>query len=390
MNSDVQTLLEAINNQFARDVGGPIIQLADDVTNPYMLRRPTGILSIDLALKGGFPAGTLCQISAPEGVGKNALCNQTAGRVQEIYKKKSRIAWVCTEMSLDKMFAHMFGVAVPMSDFEIDMVNQARKDKSLPPLSKTEVEFRKRKVGDFIVVDQGTTAQRLEVALKLIESNKFQLIVIDSLASLLPDAADQTELQDEPQQSAEARLITRFCQKYWGRSGRAHDKEDSANWTTVLATYQVRANRSMAKFKKAWSVGGAYALRHAKAIDIQMENAGQYPKSGDKATLGKFVKWKLSKGKAGCHDGPRGEILYLHREGYDVYGDLVKVAQATNVLQQAGKYWKYVDEEGEKEKFSGGVQGVVNELVKNNELYWAVYRSVMRIAGIECVYKLQS
>ena len=388
MRKDVADLMETINATYGKEVGGPIIQAASDVTNPFILRRPTGILSMDIAIGGGWPAGTLCQVSAPEGVGKNALCNQTVATVQQFYGKASCIAWVCTEMTLDKMFAHMFGVVVPMSKFEIEMVNAARVDKSMPPLSKEEAAFRMRKLGEFVIVDSGSSAQRLEVALKLIESNKFQLVVIDSLASLLTEVQEETELQDEPQQSSEARLITRFCNKYWGSARGSHDN-DEANWTTVLATYQVRGNRSTAKFKKPWAVGGAYALRHAKAIDIHMENGERYPAKFELPQLGKQVKWLIKKGKAGCHEGGRGQVLYIHNEGYDVWRDCANAAKGAGVLQQAGKWWKWVDEDGkEVKKFSGGLKGVISELVKDDELFWKLYRETSKREAVECVYKL--
>ena len=389
MRTDIKELLEAVNSQYTRDIGGPIIQTADQVTNPFILRRPTKSLGLDIAIGGGWPAGTLCQVSAPQGVGKNAMCNQTVAAVQEIYGKASCVAWVCTEMTLDKMFAHMFGVVVPMSSFEVDMVNAARADKGVPPLSEAEVKFRKRKLGEFVIVDSGSSAQRLEVALSLIESNKFQLVVIDSLASLLTEVADETELQDEPQQSSEARLITRFCQKYWGRAGRAFTGDDAANWTTVLATYQARGNRSTAKFKKSWAIGGAYALRHAKAIDVHMWNGERFPKDMKKPALGKVVKWRIDKGKAGCHEGGQGDLLYLHNEGFDIYKDCATTAKNMGVLKPAGKWWKWVSETGEElRKFTGGLDGIMSELVTDDELFWALYRDTAKRGGVECVYKL--
>lgn len=388
MRRDIEELLEIVNAEYA-SLGVPIIQSADDITNPFILKRPTGIASLDIGIGGGWPAGTLCQVAAPEGVGKNALCNQTVATVQQIYGEDACIAWVCTEMTLDKMFAHMFGVVVPMSDYEIDMVNAARADKGLKPLTDTEVKFRKKKMGEFVIVDSGSSAQRLEVTLRLIESNKFQLIVIDSLASLLTEVQEDTELQDEPQQSSEARLITRFCCKYWGKAGRAHSEEEKANWTTILATYQVRGNRSTAKYKKDWAVGGAYALRHAKAIDLHMERGERYPKDPAKPQIGKKVKWKVAKGKAGCSEGDQGEVLFVRREGYDVWADCAHTAKKLGVLVQAGKWWRWVDDNGkEVKKFSGGLTGVQNELIKDDDLFWQMYRDIVRREGIECVYKL--
>lgn len=391
MRKDIETLVETINTEFGKEVGGPIVLPANKVTNPFILRRPTGLVSLDIAIGGGWPAGTLCQVAAPDGVGKNAICNQTVASVQQIYGKDSCIAWVCTEMTLDKQFAHMFGAVVPMSQKEVDMINAARVDRGIPKLSPEEVKFRKRKLGEFILVDSGSSAQRLEVCLRLIESNKFQLIIIDSMASLLTEVQEETDLQDEPQQSSEARLITRFCNKYWGKAGRAHGEDEEANWTTILATYQVRGNRSTAKYKKAWAVGGAYALRHAKAIDVHMENGERFPPSKEKEQLGKKVKFAIKKGKAGCHEGGKGELLFIYNEGYDSWQDCFETAKKYGVLDRRGKYWTWFDSEGkEVKRFTGGSSGVIAELVKDEKLFWELYKEVGKRAGLECVYKLQS
>lgn len=390
MRKDIALLVEQVNSKFERNVGNPIIQPADEITNPFLLRRPSGIASLDITIGGGWPAGTLCQIASPDGVGKNAICNQTVATVQEIYGKDSCIAWICTEMTLDKSFAHLFGAVVPMSNKEIAMINAARLDKGIPKLSKSEVEFRKKKLGEFLVVDNGSSAQRLEVALDLIESNKFQIVVIDSLASLLTEMQEETNLEDEPQQSSEARLITRFCCKYWGKHGRAYNKEtDLANWTTVLATYQVRGNRSPARYKKAWSVGGAYALRHAKAIDLHMENGERIPPDTKKAQTGKVVKFTVKKGKAGCHEGGIGSVSFLHKEGYDVMTDCAKLAKAKGILKRAGKYWNWENEEdGKVKRFEGGLKGVIKEMILDRSFYWKIYRQIMRSEGAVCLYKM--
>lgn len=389
MNKDIELLMSDINGKYLKSAGGPVIQIASDVTNTYLLKRPTGIASIDIQIGGGFPAGTFCQIAAPDGVGKNALCNQIVSMVQKTYQEDSRIAWICTEMTFDKLFAHMFDVVVPLSQTEIDIINKAQVEKGLPPLGKSEEKFRKKKLGEFLIVDRGSSAQKLEVALRLIESNKFQVVVIDSMTAILPEVQDETDLEDEPQQSSEARLITRFCQKYWGKARISYDPKEKANWTTVLATYQVRGNRSQAKFKKAWAIGGAYALRHAKAIDLQMENGDRYPAKSDSVQLGKKMKFTVKKGKAGCHEGGKGEVLYLYDEGFDRWKDLIKQARDRDILKQAGKYWKWVDYDGkEVQTFTGGADGIIAELVKDDNKYWALYKDVTKAAGIECVFKL--
>jgi hypothetical protein len=280
----------------------------------------------------------------------------------------------------------MFGVVVPLSDAEIAMMNYARENRSLPPLGINEIKDKKRKLGEFIIVDNGSSEQKLEVALRLIESNKFQLVIIDSLASLLTEVADETDLQDEPQQSSEARLITRFCNKYWGKARKSCQKGDEANWTTVLATYQVRANRSMAMYKKSWTVGGAHALRHAKAIDIHMDKGEREPPDRNKPQIGKKIKWEIAKGKAGCHEGTKGEIVHLFNHGFDLARDCVRVAFHLGVLQKENRQIVW---EGKADCTFSSEEEAVVRVREDQNLFSKLYKDSIQKAGIECIYKLQ-
>lgn len=379
-----------VNAKFLRAVGTPVVQHGYDALNAYMLRRPTGIVSLDIVIGGGWPAGALVQVAGPEGSGKNALCCQTAATVQKNYKKLANIGWVPIEIHYDKIQGRMFNLIVGLSDNEVSFMNMIRKSQGKKPLSKKRVRELKRTVGNFFIVGAGSCEHQLQATVDLTASNQFQLIVVDSVAALLTEQRDDKDLGEEPQQSSEARLLTDFTKKLRGAHCRTGD--DVANWTTVIVTNQIRANRSTAKIKRPWTVGGAHALRHAKLIDVWVTSGERIPKDTSKPKEGKIIRWEIAKGKAGCHEGPKGEIPFYFggdHPGFDVALDAVNTAARMGILVQRGKYWHLVNSEGDtEEKFPGGRQAVIDEARRDPDLYDYLYSAVVKKAEIPCLYKL--
>jgi recombination protein RecA len=371
---------------------------ASSTVSPFKMRRPTGILSLDIALAGGFPAGGITQIASPDGVGKNAMCHQTVGQCQQIYREESAIAWVCTEFALDKPFAHKFGVRVPMSEEEIELENAARARASSEPLSPEEVERLRAEMGTFLVVEQGTSAQRLETVVDLVKSNLFQIIVLDSIAALLTEQRDEKPLDQEPQQSSEARLVTEFQKKLWGAF--SPNADGVPNWTTLLVVNQVKANRNaVGAFKRAWTVGGAHALRHGKLGDIWLTRGesiigsedvvGDDDEGGKKRRkIGKEMKWEIAKGKAGFHDGPTGAVDYHYSTGFQTHVDLVDTALRSGVLRRDGKTsYVLIDEGGEVvESYVG--KPALYEAARDRVWFDVVYDLTLKKEGVSCIYKL--
>lgn len=363
-----------------------LIRRASDVTSPFKLRRPTGIVGLDLALRGGWPAGGLCQIAGPESVGKNALCWQTLAMLQKTYGEDTRIGWCWTEYPVDKGYGQQFGVIVPMSDEDIELENLARERDGRKPMDKRERKLAKQSLGEFVVVDRGSTEKRLQAVVEMVRSNLFQIIIVDSLGALLTEVQEDTDLDDEPQQSSEARLVTRFQNKLHGAN--SAPARGDVNWTTVIAINQVRANRSMAKFKKEWKVAGAHALRHGKLVDVWLTKAERIPADKKKPAEGRVVKWEIAKGKAGCHDGPLGSVEYYYDTGYGLADNLIATAKQLGMLTQHGKYWSLSDGNGEiiQDKLPG-TKDLVRKAIVEPEWADALYHMVLKAEGVSCLFK---
>lgn len=391
-SADIQELIAALNKELntGRPRGTPeisFVRTADDVTNPFLLRRPTGITSLDVALGGGWPAGGISQIAGIDGAGKNALCWQTLAKVQEIYGEESAIGWCWTEYPLDKEFARQFGVVIPMSDMDIELENMARKRDGRQKLSKKEIKKRRQSLGEFIVIDKGSTEKRLQAVVEMVRSNLFQVIVVDSLGALLTEVQDEADLDENPQMSSEARLVTRFQQKLWGAYGDPDDGGD-VNWTSVLAINQVRANMSTAKYKKEWKVAGAHALRHGKLMDVWISKKERIPKDKKKEAEGRVVGWELAKAKAGAHDGPIGTIDYRYDTGFDLAEDLIDTAKQTGILMQSGSKYLLVDENGEViQDDLPGTAGLIKQAVTDDEWAQVVYELVLKKEDVSCFFK---
>jgi RecA/RadA recombinase len=373
---------------------------ADEVVSPFILRRRTGIIGLDLALGGGFPAGGAVQIAAEEGVGKNALCLQTIAECQRIYGDDAAIAWGCTELSFDKPFAHLMGVSVPMSDGEIALEEQARLEQGLPPMDALEIAERKRSVGSFVIVDYGSVEKRLDAIVELIRSNVFQIVVVDSMAAILTQQQDDTALDEYAQQSSEAMLLTRWQNKLTHAFG--PDAEGNPNWTTLIKTNQVREKRNRkGPFDRAWRVGGARACKHANLGDIWLVRGEQLmatvgdddvslgvPLRKRKVVLGKRVKWEIHKGKAGFHEGPKGTVDYHFDEGFQIEKDLVDTALERGVIVRLKpSVYGVISPDGEVVEEVRGRQQLYLKAF-DGEWFHRVYTFTLRKAGITCLYKL--
>lgn len=394
---DINTILNA---EKPKSEWRTYLTTADEAVSPFILRRRTGIIALDLAMKGGFPAGGSSQIAGEDGVGKNALCLQIIAECQRIYGEDAAIGWCCIELSFDKPFAHLMGVTVPMSDQEIYLENLARTNQGLPKLSKDEVARRKRSVGTFVLIDNGAPEKRLDAVVEMVRSNLFQIVVVDSMAAILTHQQDETSLSEFPQQSTEAVLVTRWHNKLTAAFGPSRD--GIPNWTTLLKTNQVRDKRDRKNpFERRWQVGGPRAARHANLADIYLVKGEQIIATVEdkahpddvtprkrKMHLGKRIKWEIHKGKAGFSEGAKGIIDYHFAEGFRIEKDLVDTAlDIGSIVRLKQGVYGVISPEGEVVEEIRGKESLYH-CACQDEWFNQVYNFTLRKAGITCLYKL--
>ena len=312
---------------------------AGEYTMPWLLKRlPTGIIDIDIATNGGLPAGGMSFFVGKQGTGKNWMANNVMREHQLRYGDDTAIAVVSTEMVFDKQFAHCCGVKVPMSGAEIDEVRKQYQDEGVD-LGPEELELLEESAGTFLTVPPSVAEESLEIAIDLISSRQFDIVLIDSFGSLLTEHDEDTTLMDSPRVSGAAGLNTRFSRKL--NHALAPDTEGNPNLTCVIGINQVRDNMNRAnKYSPALSEGGGWALKHARWLSLLLSPTGKL--RDGKALIGKTVGWEITKQKAGGHEGARGSYDYLYGlTGIDRCAHSIRVAADHGVVERKGAWYSY-------------------------------------------------
>lgn len=385
--------LQAFANQANKKAKGrKVIAMAEEVPNTFLLRRPTGIMPLDVDLGGGFPAGGLSYISGPDNAGKTWLVWKLFAMQQRLYGNKCCLGYGPTESAPDYFFARRCGVKVAIPDEMIESRNQQRKELGLPLFTKEEIREFKTQVGEFVIFRGSTAEELLDNVLLGVEKKLFNIIAVDSISSVIPsNEAELESVGDYGQQGAQATLLTKFMKKYCPLTTGL----DGSNETSLIFTAQVRANRKkselpsyMAKWEQEWAVVGSWMGRHTKLIDLTIWS-GSFDKEKDsktdkKVVTGKTLNWKLTKGKAGTHDGITGEVDIV----YDRIGD-----DLATILGPGIRHGAIVEREGlitvsgiEKLKSIAGPDRFIEKLKGDFELEMDVRRRVLAAARVECIY----
>lgn len=356
--------------KLAKDAG-ILIHTADECHNPFDLRRPCGLLSLDLATGGGLPAGGLSQIDGPESSGKNYLMFQYMRACQDLYEGEANIGMACFEHMIDKDFARQCGLKIAYDKYEIGAEQRYLKQRGMAPLSKKEIEEKRTQLGQFVIV-RGEAEDVIDGVLELVAMNAFQIIGIDSWETILPSVERAKDMSDDPKMAARAALQSRFIGKLHHFLNRADD-DGRENETTLIATGQVRSvikTKRGTYFAKEFDTQTARAVRHGKLIDIALKSGATIKKSNGTKT-GKMIKWEVVKGKAGCHEGGQGQIEYTFKPPrMNFISDLITTGVKTGAINRDGKIREIGD-------FRGTEDELANELRRDDGLRKSLQATIL-------------
>lgn len=355
---------------------GVVIQRGNEVEGRLDLRRPSGIASLDIACGGGLPAGGLSQIDGPEGVGKNLLLNQYYAMNQVIHGENSNIFMLCLEFNYDKMFGRACGVKVGLSPYEIDSIQRKYHQEGKPQLTIPEEVELSKGVGNFHIF-RGAAAERLlDGVVSSVALNSYQIGGIDSWDAMLTVADEEKDLEDSPKVADASNVQSRWmkkvqsaltpqkiCPECFSRPLGFTSRENSYNYnydcpnpkcewkgkhpymweneTSLIGIRQVRSNLNRRSMKqREYKVGGAWALKHGKLIDIQLR-PGEY--TLDKTTrekISKEIVWEITKGKAGTHEGKKGAYKYYYTPPeIDTASDIVNYCTHRGLIKYEKRKW---------------------------------------------------
>lgn len=377
----IRALAHSLNSE-----GHRVIVTADEAPNPYILRRPTGIMELDIDLGGGFPAGGLSIISGPDNSGKTWLMLKVMAYQQKLYGDACRLVFGITEGAFPFDQAIRAGLKIAVPDEILGQWQEWRRRRGIPPMTNEELLYFKQKVGEFYIIRDHTGEGVLKALLDCARSKAFQVVACDSLNGLQPTVDSNKELNEAEKMAAHATMVGRFLKKYVPSTTGI----DGMNQTTVLFTQQVRAN--MDKYGKKWATAGAWASRHYKLIDLHVWS-GKVLRKGqgkEREAYGKEFVWLLDKGKAGTHDNKTGEAtFYYNIVGTDDIGELITSGIKRGVIARDGRYTVVVrPDTGEVlDDFTAPSQKALRKMLEADvDFEMALRREVLTAAGIQCLY----
>jgi len=372
--------------------GHLLVKRANHQTVSYLLRRPTGVPSLDIALAGGFPASSTSVIAGPDGSGKDYLVWRMVAEQQRLYGDDFAMVIYQTEFPLDKRFAREFcGVQIGFTDEELDELDAALVDNGLEPFSPEKRKEYQTQIGEICVIQGGSAELAFDEILDYTATGACQLIVVNSLGFLETEAKLAVDsFQDHPQQRSEAALLKRFCTSLSNILNRGLDGGNTQNETTVILIDQVRAKdqaslagrRFVPDRDKYRAASGAWALKHGKACEVVLHKGRVIRNEKDKTgpLLGREISWEITKGKLGTHDLKRGSYYFLFKGGIDVISDLIGLCKEYDLIEVKGAWFYY--ENGEFSFKANGEVALRKKIDKDPKLAKHLMDECLRVARI--------
>ncbi len=290
-----QKALDTAITQIERSYGkGAIMRMGDDSFSSTIEAIPTGAINLDAAIGiGGIPRGRISEIYGPESSGKTTLCLQVIANAQRL---GGIAAFVDAEHALDVGYARKLGVDV-----------------------------------DNLLVSQPDTGeQALEIAEVLIRSNAIDVIVIDSVAALVPRAEIEGEMGDT-HVGLQARLMSQALRKLTGAVSRSN--------TSVIFTNQIRIKVGV-MFGSPETTSGGRALKFYASLRLDIRRIGAIKDGQD--VIGNRTRVKVVKNKC-APPFKQAEFDIQYNEGVSHTALLIDLGVDHEIVEKSGSWFSYGD-----------------------------------------------
>ena len=309
-NKALEVALSQIDKQFGK---GSVMRLGDDNRPPVQV-IPTGSLALDVALGiGGLPRGRVIEVYGPESSGKTTVALHAVANAQ---KAGGNAAFIDAEHALDPVYARALGVDT-----------------------------------DSLLVSQPDTGeQALEIADMLIRSGGIDIIVIDSVAALVPKAEIEGEMGDS-HVGLQARLMSQALRKITGAL--------SATGTTAIFINQLREKIGVF-FGSPETTTGGKALKFYASVRIDVRRIETLKEAG--APVGNRTRAKVVKNKM-APPFKQAEFDIVYGKGISREGSIIDMGVEAGIVRKSGSWFTYGDDQ-----LGQGKENVRQFLVDNPEL----------------------
>ena len=300
-------VLADIEKQFGK---GAIMKLGDQEKVEIEV-VPSGSLSLDIALGvGGYPKGRIIEIYGPESSGKTTFALHA---IAEVQKQGGRAAFIDAEHSLDPVYASNLGV----------------------------------NINDLLLSQPDTGEQALEICDALVKSEAVSIIVIDSVAALVPQAEIDGEMGDS-HVGLQARLMSQALRKLSGSINKTN--------TIVIFINQLREKVGV-MFGNPETTPGGKALKYYSSVRLDIRRGEQIKQGTD--VIGNRTNIKVVKNKV-APPFKSASVDIMYGEGVSKEGELIDLASDINVVEKSGAWYSY-----NGEKIGQGKENV-KIFLKNN------------------------
>ncbi len=321
----LELALTQIDRQFGK---GSIMRLGDDRLQERVKIIPTGSISLDAALGiGGVPRGRIIEIFGPESSGKTTLALHI---ISEAQKQGGLAAFIDAEHALDAYYSKNLGVDT-----------------------------------DNLLISQPDTGeQALEITETLVRSGAIDVIVIDSVAALVPRAEIEGEMGDA-QMGLQARLMSQAMRKLSGAISKSN--------TCVIFINQIREKIGV-MFGSPETTTGGRALKFYSSVRIDIRRTASIKDREN--VIGNRTKVKVVKNKV-APPFREAEFDIMYGTGISKEGDVIDVAVENNIIEKSGTWFSYGEE-----RLGQGRENVKRFLFENPDMYKEIEIKVRKALGI--------